>query len=316
MTPPPNADRDVVAVERPTHRLRVHRANVPKRTWRLAVFITVVSLLGSASIAGATSWVVVLSSGTHPAQAKSNSVSAPTGGATASPKSTSLTLSWFKPSSGVTPTGYVVTRNGAVVPTGSTCHGTITTTTCVDSGLVASTLYTYSVKATVGTNWTSVASSNFTGTTVATFVVTSITSTSASGNTVGVMGVGDTFAVTFNNAITPSTINTTAGASSMTLVGSSSATTVTISGLTSTSGFSVASNYETSGKTSAAIGTLSLSNSNKTVTFTVTGAPSNASDLVAGTTSTFTFVPLATIEDTSGDTASTSYSQTPALQIF
>jgi hypothetical protein len=210
----------------------------------------------------------------------------------------------------------VVTRNGAAVPSGSGCYGTITTTSCSDTGLAASTTYTYSVKAKVGTNWTSVASSTFSNTTVATFVVSSITSTNASGNTVGVMGVGDTFAVTFDNAVNPSTINTAAGASTMTLVGASSTTTITISGLSASGGFSVSSNYETSGQTSTATGTLSLSNANKTVTFTVTGTPTNATNIKVGSASTFTFTPLATIQDTSGDTASTSYSQTPALQIF
>jgi hypothetical protein len=53
-----------------------------------------------------------------------------------------------------------------------------------------------------------------------------------------------------------------------------------------------------------------------TVTFTVTGNPSKPTDLVAGSASTFTYVPLATIQDVSGDTASTSFSQSPALQIF
>jgi hypothetical protein len=52
------------------------------------------------------------------------------------------------------------------------------------------------------------------------------------------------------------------------------------------------------------------------VTFTVTGTPTNASSLTAGSSSTFTFTPLATIQDTSGDTASTSYTQASALQIF
>lgn len=274
------------------------------------------SLLGGAGVAGATSWVVILTSGTHPAQTQSTSVHAPTGGAAASPKSSSLAISWVKPSGGATPTGYLVTRNGAAVPSGSSCFGTISTTSCTDSGLAASTNYTYGVKAKVGTNWTSAACSTFSGTTVATFVPTSIVSTNASGNTLGVMGVNDTFAVTFNNAVNPSTINTGAGASTMTLAGGRSATTIKISGLTSASGFAVTSNYERSGSTSTATGTLSLSNANKTVTFTVTGSPTNASNVKAGSTSTFTFTPLATIQDTSGDTASTSYSQTTALQIF
>jgi hypothetical protein len=223
-----------------------------------------------------------------------------------------LSIGWVAPSSGPAPTGYKLTRNGATVSSGG-CKGTISATSCADSGLAASTLYTYSVAALVGTHWTSLASSSFSGTTIATFVVTGITSTSASGNTVGVMGVGDTVSVTFNYALNPSTIAST---STMTLVGSSSGTTVKISGLSVGAGFAVTSNYEVSGDTSAAAGTLSLSNNNMTVTFTVTGNPTKPADLVAGSASTFTFTPLATIQDIYGDTSSPSFSQTPALQIF
>ena len=246
----------------------------------------------------------------------STTVNAPTGGTAASPKSSSLVISWVKPSAGASPTGYQLTRNGSAVPSGSGCFGTIAATTCTDTGLAASTLYTYGVVAVVGTHWTSAASSSFSGSTVATFVVSSITSTNASGNTVGVMGVGDTFAVTFDNALNPSTVTTGAGASTMTLVGTSAtSTTMTISNLNSV-GFVTSSAYEMSGQTSAATGTLSLSNSNKTVTFTVTGAPSNSSKLKAGSASTFTFTPLNTIQDTFGDSVSTGFSQSPALQIF
>jgi hypothetical protein len=216
------------------------------------------------------------------------------------------------PGSGPTPTGYKLTRNGATVSSGG-CKGTLATASCTDSGLAASTLFSYSVDALVGTHWTSAQSSTFTGTTIAQFVVTNIASTNASGNTVGIMGIGDTFSVTFNYALNPSTIAST---STMTLVGSGSGTTVKISGLSVGAGFAVTSNYEVSGDTSAAAGTLSLSNNNTTVTFTVTGNPSKPTDLTAGAASTFTFVPLATIQDVSGDTASTSFSQSTAMQIF
>ena len=135
------------------------------RLWRYAVVVAVGSLLGGMSNAGATSWVVHLTSATHPAQAMSTTVNAPTGGAAASPKSSSLSLSWVAPSSGAAPTGYQLTRNGAAVPSGSGCFGTIAATSCSDTGLAASTLYTYSVAAVVGTHWTSAASSNFSGTT-------------------------------------------------------------------------------------------------------------------------------------------------------
>jgi hypothetical protein len=124
---------------------------------------------------------------------------------------------------------------------------------------------------------------------------------------------GDVVATITNPNAYPVTI---AGASTMTLVGSSSSTTFTIGDLTSSGGFVVSSSYESTGQTSTAAGTLSLGNSNKTVTFTVTGSPTNAGKLKVGTASTFTFTPLATIQDVNGDSASTGYSQSPALQIF
>ena len=278
--------------------------------------MTVVSVLGCAGIAGASTWTVALTNGTHPAQSQSTSVNPPTGGTATNPNASSLLVSWVMPSVGATPTGYKVTRNGAAVPAGSGCRAALTTittaTSCTDNGLAASTLYTYSVTALVGTHWTSVASSTFSGTTTAPFVITSITSTNAPGNTVGIMGVGDTFAVTFNYAVDPSTINTVPGTSSMTLASATSA--IKILGLTVGAGFVVTSTYISS-LNSVAAGTLSLSNGNTTVTFTVTGNPTNPGKLVAGAPSTFTFVPFATIADVSGDTAS-SYSQSPALQIF
>jgi len=299
------------AIRVPSRSLKSTATFTPQRLWRHLAAMTVVSILGCAGIAGASTWAVVLTNGTQPAQSQSTSVNAPTGGAATNPNDSSLSLSWVMPSVGATPTSYKVTRNGAAVPSGG-CHGKITVTSCIDNGLVASTLDTYSVKALVGTHWRSVASSTFSGTTTAPFVITSITSTNAPGNTVGLMGVGDTFAVTFNYAVDPSTIDTAAGASTMTLVFASSA--IKISGLTSLAGFVVTSPYVSSGDC-AATGTLSLSNANTTVTFTVTGSPTYPSKLVAGSASTFTFTPLAAIQDVSGDTA-TSYSQSPALQIF
>jgi hypothetical protein len=280
------------------------------------VLLVAASLLGITGVAGATTWAVSVISGTNHVEAQSKVFNAPTGGAAASPKSTSLVISWSAPSGGATPTGYQVQRNGVAVPSGSGCFGTIATTTCTVTVLTANTGYTYGVVALLATNWKSAVSSTFVGTTNATFVVTAITSTDASGNTIGKMGIGDTFAVTFNYPVNPSTINTVAGSSTVTLVGSSSSTSTTISGLTSASGFSVASNYVNSTFTSAVAGTLSLSNLNKTVTFTVMGTPSNATQLSAGSAKTFTFVPLSTIANTSGDTAATSYSQSVALQIF
>ena len=130
---------------------------MPKRKWRHAVLVTFVSLFGGAAIAGASTWAVILTNGSHPAEVQSTSVSAPTGGSVTSPTDSSLSLNGV-PGSGPTPTGYKMTRNGSTVSSGG-CKGTLSTNSCTDSGLAASTLYTYSVDALVGTHWTSVASS-------------------------------------------------------------------------------------------------------------------------------------------------------------
>src|ERR1700692_2763921 len=82
----------------------------PRRLGRHVVLMSLVSVLGCDGIAGATTWNVVLTNATYPAQSQSTTVNAPTGGAATSPKSTSLSLSWVKPVSGATPTGYQVTR--------------------------------------------------------------------------------------------------------------------------------------------------------------------------------------------------------------
>jgi len=139
--------------------------SVAKPRFRTIALIVVGSVLGMTGIAGATNWVVNLTSGTHSAQAQSTVINPPTGGSATSPTSTTLLISWTAPSSGAPALGYTVTRNGLPVPSGSGCYGTISSTSCTDSGLAASTTYTYTVTAVTGSNWTSSVSSSFQGTT-------------------------------------------------------------------------------------------------------------------------------------------------------
>jgi hypothetical protein len=153
--------------------------------------------------------------------------------------------------------------------------------------------------------------------------VTAITSTSvASPGKAGQVDVGDTFSVTFNNALDPSTINTTAGVQTLTLCSNLSAcsaqghTLIKISGLTAAAGFDVTSLYEKDGNQTTAAGTLSLSNGNKTVTFTVTSISTNANGLKQGSSVTFTFVPLATIRDINANAATTSFNQSSSITLF
>ena len=136
-----------------------------KARFRTIALIVVGSVLGMTGIAGATNWVVNLTSGTHPAQAQSTVINPPTGGSATNPTTTSLLISWTAPSTGAPPSGYTLTRNGAAVPSGSGCYGTIGSTSCTDSGLAEKTTYTYTVSAILGSNWISSASSSFQGTT-------------------------------------------------------------------------------------------------------------------------------------------------------
>jgi hypothetical protein len=135
--------------------------------------------------------------------------------------------------------------------------------------------------------------------------VTSIVSQN-NGGTAGKIEVGDTFSITFGNALNPTTVNQAVGGATVTLCSNNggcsnaSSTNINISGLSVPAGFTVGSNYEKSAHTSTATGTLVLSNGNKTVKLTITQITSGSTNLKTGSASTFTFVPSSTIRDTNG----------------
>ena len=142
--------------------------------------------------------------------------------------------------------------------------------------------------------------------------VTNITSAD-SDSTAGHANSGDSVSVTFNQALSPSSIPATG---TITLVGGGSQTTITISSLSSAGGFVVATNYEKSGNTSSATVNFALSNGNQTVTATISGALSNSGNVKTGTAQTFTFTPAATVTDTNGTAAGGSHATPSALLLF
>jgi hypothetical protein len=96
-------------------------------------------------------------------------------------------------------------------------------------------------------------------------------STIASTNHNGAIDVGDTFTVTFGEALNPATV---AATGTLTLSRSNGNTSYGISGLTNGLVTTGGTGYLTSSSTTRTItyaGSLALSNSNRTVTFTVTG---------------------------------------------
>jgi hypothetical protein len=149
--------------------------------------------------------------------------------------------------------------------------------------------------------------------------VTAVASTG--GSTPGKVQVGDTFSMTFANALNPSTITTTAGATTMTLCDNKSScsaansTNFVIAGLTTATGFTVASAYEASGGSTTTAGTLSLSNANKTVTYTVTGAPTGGT-LGTGVAVSVAVTPNSAIKDTNGTAASGTYTTPSSIVLF
>jgi hypothetical protein len=221
-------------------------------------------------------------------------------------------------------TGYLATlaaTGGTTPDTWSISSGalpaglSLTASTGVISGTVGltATSQTFTVSAT-DQNGVASTGQQLTITVNPTLVITSI-ATADHGGQPGKLEKTDTFSLTFNNALDPTTVNTTAGAQTITLVGSSGATQITVTGLTSSGGFSVPANYEKKNQTTTASGSLSLSNGNRTVTFTVTSTPSGGT-LQTGGGVTFTFAPLSSIKDTNGTPAATSFVQPTAITLF
>jgi hypothetical protein len=144
--------------------------------------------------------------------------------------------------------------------------------------------------------------------------VTSLASTNVGGGTAGQADTGDTFSVTFNNALNPATV-ATGSTQTVTLVGNSnSSTTITFSGLSANPGLTVGTTYEKKNNTTVINGSLSLSNGNKTVTFTVTGAPDG--NVRQGAAATFTYSSLATLADVNGSSGAPAFNQASNLLLF
>ena len=131
----------------------------------------------SAALAVATMPAVAFATWTNArsgnAAAGGASLNAPTSGSAGSATTASLALSWSAPS-GLSPTGYTVLRStadggpySAVTGASNACAGTVSGTSCTDSGLAANTDYYYVLKANIGANWVGPQSAQFTGKTSA-----------------------------------------------------------------------------------------------------------------------------------------------------
>ncbi len=162
------------------------------------------------------------------------------------------------------------------------------------------------------TAWTLDAAGNSSPNSIATFTYDTAAPTTSAANLAvtnkngTVQASVDTFAVTFNDALDPATVPATA---TLTLSRSSSNTSYGISGLTNGLLTTGSTNYLTSSGSTRTVtyaGSLALSNGNKTVTFTVSGACAGTCTALSSTTASgaFSFTPATTLLDVAGNAAS------------
>lgn len=133
--------------------------------------------------------------------ASARSIGVPTSVTATALSSSSVKIDWAAPGGGsVTPTQYVVSRTAPTA--GTVCTVSAPTVTCTDTGLSGSTVYSYTVAARVGTNWTSGPSATASATTPAgpTFVVTTAGGTKTAGTAFTVNITATTNGVTTDTA--------------------------------------------------------------------------------------------------------------------
>jgi hypothetical protein len=135
---------------------------------RIVALTTLAGLLVP-GVALAGTWSVGVASNARGTSA-ADALQAPGTGSIGTAAATSLPLSWPAPAAGATPSGYIVARSttsgGTFTAIASgTCSGTITITSCTDTGLSSGTPYYYKVRAVKASNWTGPLNAEFTGTT-------------------------------------------------------------------------------------------------------------------------------------------------------
>jgi hypothetical protein len=211
-----------------------------------------------------------------------------------------------------------VTANVSSITTGST---SVALTTTGGPFTAFSTTYNYrSASLTAGTlsgivNYT--VNAKDTSLVAATAVVGSVTADNTAPTIVsvsttdhsGTVEAGDTVTVTFSEAIDPGTVNQTAGATTASFTQNANGNVrLSISGLMASSDTGVAKGggWLANGKQLISYpGTLALSNSNQTVTFTISGAcTAGCADSLAGAAGALIYTPDSALNDYAGNAVS------------
>jgi len=159
-----------------------------------------------------------------------------------------------------------------------------------------------------------------------------VISITSSGTQPGTAEVGSTLTVTFDRSIDPATVDTKPGDSAITfcdadrtagppcVANGANTPNVAIKGLASATAFTTANgsgvHFVKPGRHATAPGTLRLTNDDKTISFTISGPFRGTGSIRAAPAPvSFTFTPIPTIADTSGNRATNPFRQ-PAIRLF
>jgi len=120
---------------------------------RRFVTITIAVFVAFGATAAAAAWAP---GGGGSGTSAGTTVGAPGSVAAAATGSTSIQITWAAPGSGPAPSQYIVKRTAPT--TATVCTVSAPTASCNDTGLTASTSYSYTVQSRIGTNWVSATS--------------------------------------------------------------------------------------------------------------------------------------------------------------
>ena len=176
-----------------------------RRRTTLTLFLVVAGVLGT-TVAAFAAWTT---DGMGSGSGNAKTLGLPTSVAATATGSTSIRVTWSAPAgTSAPPSNYVVRRTA---PSSVTVCASVTPPTlqCDDTGLAASTSYSYTIEARLGTFWSSgqtAAASATTNATGASFSATALTLANGGTGSVGKMDTSDTITVRFSQVLSTGTV--------------------------------------------------------------------------------------------------------------
>jgi hypothetical protein len=179
---------------------------VTRRRTTAVLLLVTVGLLGT-TVAAFAAWT---GNGTGSGSGKAKTLGLPISVAAAATGSTSIRVTWLAPTgTSAPPSSYVVRRTAPSTATVCASVAPPATLQCDDTGLTASTSYSYTVEARLGSFWSSGQTTPQSATTnaaVTPFTATALTLANGGTGTAGRMDTSDAITVRFSQALDTGTV--------------------------------------------------------------------------------------------------------------